>query len=175
MFVFYKSLLKRSRSLKGQGYRISRSYWGQMIKKSNFVYFKCFCDVCVTQMVNLRLKGILVYQSAKFLPQILFCRKWKKNKKTRELRAPTYLIMYTRNCIRHYRLSGLTKFIQHPAECLWKFSSIMSWNIEVRLRSFARHFINCVITVYQRSCGKVMFSVVSVRKLFCSWVDPMIH
>ena len=36
-------------------------YQGQIKGDPFSVYCKCFCDLCVMQMVRLRLKGILIY------------------------------------------------------------------------------------------------------------------
>ena len=62
MVVFHQSLLEKSRSFEcqGKGYVILRSYQDQMTK-SIFNPFKSFCDLCVMWMVQLRLKGILVF------------------------------------------------------------------------------------------------------------------
>ena len=51
--------------IKGQGnFKVkvkAAQYQGQLLKKSIYVLdCKCFCDLCVTRMVHLRLKGILV-------------------------------------------------------------------------------------------------------------------
>ena len=51
---------------KGQGHvnfkvKVTQ-YKGQMLQKKDFYILdcECFCDLCVTQMVRLSLKGILV-------------------------------------------------------------------------------------------------------------------
>ena len=51
-------LAQRSRSSEGECHLMWGPYELQMTKMST--YFKCYCDLCVTQTVGFRLKNILV-------------------------------------------------------------------------------------------------------------------